>query len=182
MAFNYGYCIETGCGERFVRMNTSQRWCEKHGKIAQSLANSPAPIVCPVCQKKLIPFNKQQKFCGNQCVATDKKMRRRAEREKKDKNLADLRKKGRICPCSVKFIPINPNQKRCQNCIVLEKHGPLGNNKDEQIPCVKCKWAAPLKEATFGVECTIGRWLICKPLSRGAKPYEVRDEALDITA
>lgn len=182
MTYSYGYCIETGCGERFVKMSSAQKWCENHGHVAQYLSKSLAAIVCPVCQKKLMPFNKQQRFCSNQCMVTAKNIRRKAEREKKDKKLAALRRKGRICACSVKFVPLTPHQKRCEDCIILEKFGPLNEGKDEQIPCIRCKWASPLKEATFGVECTIGRWLLCKPLSRGAKPYEVRDEALDITA
>lgn len=173
----HGFCVEPGCGDKFRRVSGNQRFCEKHSHHSKYLANVGKPGKCLMCEQ---PFSVQwggQTYCGAQCRDASRNLRRKKSRLKNKKKLCFL-----MCECGNEFQKRIITQKRCDVCIIKEKTTPIGDNKIEQkhsgIPCGACKYSAPNKDATFGIECTINRWLICKPLSFGAKPYE----ALDSTA
>lgn len=174
---NWGFCIEPGCGDRFVRKSSSHRRCEYHSNVNKDMRNSSyEPRECLNCKKTFSPKHRTQKNCSKACVASWERIRDKL----RCRSLPDINCEE----CGSKFGPFSKAQKICVNC-TREKEFSVARIKPadrSDIPCFKCQHAALNKEATFGVECTIGWWMRCKPFMPTAKPLKVRDEALDSTA
>lgn len=174
---NWGFCIEPGCGDRFVRKSSSHRRCEYHSRISKDMrASSYEPRECLNCKKTFSPKSSQQKNCSKACVVSWERIR--------DKLKKRILKDIDCEECGQKFGPFSRTQKVCVNCsrereLYAAKMRTVGHSN---IPCFHCQHGALNKVATFGVECTIGWWLKCKPFMPTAKPLKVRDEALDSTA
>jgi hypothetical protein len=181
--FYYGYCVEAGCGERFVRKSHCHRFCEKHSRILKDISKQIAPTKCKLCERVFTGKVKNALYCTEACS-------RAASNLAKQKKRAKEKKKKKIdyaaCGCGTLFKKQTANQIRCGECSRKKRDGsstnPLRASSKHELPCFMCKHSKPNRDATYGIECSIGFWLRCKPLLPGAKPLEVRDEALDITA
>lgn len=175
-----GACVEPGCGETFYRVSANQRFCEKHAAILKSMpSKGPRSINCSVCRKSFSSNIVNKVYCSKKCKDVSKRDRKLAENGQ-SKPLGSRRL--RCSDCDKLFYCNYESQTRCSKCNgrLAQLVKPPASRDD--LPCLKCVHSAPNKDATFGVECTIGWWLKCKPLSLGAKPKEVRREALDSTA
>lgn len=178
--YDYGYCIEPGCGERFVRKSDTHKKCEAHGYIAKSMQRVVLKEKkCPHCLRRFQTAKKEKIYCSSQC-------RDRARSRNQGKGLsksASEIKRGNCVKCGVQFFVDFESQDRCSACF---RSARVANTTptilDNDLPCHKCVHSKPNRDATFGVECTIGWWLRCKPLRLGAKPKEVRIEKMDASA
>lgn len=175
-----GACIEPGCGESFYRVSANQKFCEKHAVIGKAMATKgPRSISCAVCRKQFSSHIANKAYCSEKCRDVASRDRKLASKGMQ-KPLGS--KRLRCCDCDKLFYCDYASQTRCAKCNgrLAQPTRPTATKDD--LPCLKCVHSAPNKYATFGVECTIGWWLRCKPLNLGAKPKEVRREALDPTA
>ena len=176
--YRHGFCVEPACGVKFYRHTPTQRFCEKHSAQSKHLASWGKQTKCLMCEQTYVVKHGGQLYCGDQCKMASrnlrKKLRRQEARKRKPKTTAK-------CDCGAGFKPRVHGQKRCDNCIFKDKMHTFSappKPKDDGLPCLRCKHSKTNTAATFGFECTIGRWLTCKPLNPGAMPYE----ALDSTA
>lgn len=177
MAFDYGYCIEPGCGERFVKYATQQRHCDRHTIAIKKLKTECAKSMkCKLCEKVFTPRNAASCYCSGACSLNARQAR---SRKKKNKT-SNYNKTLQCAKCETWFKQKHHSQYACSVCLTpgVVRDVP----KTGTLPCHRCKHSKENKEATYGIECTIGFWLRCKPLNLGAKPLEVRSEAMDSTA
>lgn len=178
--YRHGFCVEPECGVKFHRVSANQRFCEKHSYQAKYLASWGKQTKCLMCEQPFVVQHGGQLYCQAQCKEAARNLRKKKARQKKEKSMRVRLK----CACGSSFTPKVPTQKRCDSCIIRKKVEEIAAAKspviktDDALPCSRCKHSAPNMSATFGVECTINRWLLCKPLNVGAVPYE----ALDSTA
>lgn len=180
MEYRHGFCVEPGCGEKFYRTSHNQRYCFKHNSLAKNIARSGREAKCAMCEQPFSPKTSGQVYCQDQCKKAARNLRKKQARAAKKK---PTKKVLLFCSCGEAFYAKVHGQKRCPDCIesrreVEKQERTWASSKDSGLPCSRCRHSKPNKDATFGIECTIGRWLICKPLNLGARPYE----ALDSTA
>lgn len=193
MGFEYGYCLVEGCGERYVRENRMQKYCPTHlYKNQQPEVKKKAAIKCQVCKKSFVPKAANAKFCGDACYTANKVIKKREYRKKNKKKALGTFGAKHCVSCGLKFNKVEPLQTMCAPCNIKPKAGAVSfkpgktmapiKRRASDLPCFDCKHSKANQAATYGIECSIGFWLRCKPLNPGVKPLEVRDEALDVTA
>lgn len=178
--YRHGFCVEPECGVKFHRVSANQRFCEKHSYHSRHFAHWEKQTKCLMCEQPFVVQHGGQLYCQEQCKKAARNLRKKKTRQKKE---SAMKLKAK-CGCGSLFTPRVNTQKRCDQCIVKQKVEEIASAREQAkpvdpgLPCSMCKHSAPNKAATFGIECTINRWLICKPLNIGAMPYE----ALDSTA
>lgn len=190
-------CIE--CGKRFRAISSRAILCggpcrtARTARLARERLGFDAlgRVRCECCGITFTKRSHNQKMCGNGCRQR-MVYQKRAERQKEarakweakyGKTYPNFIKQGHPGNQFVRKYDTEEEQREARNArrrvsgdgerraVRPVKVSAVVNFETEVLPCESCRHWKPMKGADLGGFCDIGRWLICKPLAQGAKPY-----------
>lgn len=160
-----------GCAERhpatkLATNGTCSNKCYK--RVARALASATRPpVFCCQCGGEFRPAAPNQRGCSERCRTLLNNDRWRVRRIE----LAAEREAARKATEAAALAAL-----MAENNQIVKGRKQLAKNQ-VSIPCFACKHWEALEGSSFGGQCVIARWRVCKPLTEGATPYEMRDDA-----
>lgn len=188
------------CGKDY-RPRTTHKSCAYCSRTCTRMAayarqhDLSTPVACRRCETMFVRNHRNRAYCKPSCkqAADDAKRGRNPSPDAprmKDAPVVGPFGPTRKCEvCKQQYHPRSATQRICRAEVCLKafrarsmresrvriKQGPpVAKPAAATLPCTACAHWKPMTGADLGGYCEVGRFVLCKPYTPGAKPYAPR--------